>query len=612
MKEGSTLKDHLDALNSILMDLKDVEVKIDDEDAAFILLVLLPHSFENFVNSFIVGKETNTLEDVRSSLHSRELRHQLPIMIGVDIKHKKAKEKFNCPKLKERCQIVAVAKDDSGSECDVVLLVLDYKGRPLAWIVDFACSYHMSPNRDWFVTNEEFDGGYVFMGNDSPCKVVGIGTIRIKMHDGVVSENDVLRVLKGALVVMKATKGTSSLYTLQGETIVGSASVSYLKKSTLDMTMLWHMHLGHVSEKCMVILNKLGLLDNHKVASLEFYRCFWAEALNTACYLISRSLAPTIDCKTPIEVWYRKPADYSKLRAFRWPAYYHVIEGKLDPRGENGIFLEYDDGVKGYRIWPPLERRVILSRDVIFDEDYLFCVKQDMIESKLKEGVFKKVEDVSKQVEHVILGDMDHDVTSLDDHINFPHLEHEQDKSITHDRPRRNAKAPTRFGFEDYVAYALQVAEEVESLKPATYREAITSKESDMWIAAIGEKIESLHKNSTWELVKLPERRKVVGFTETLALSGSFIYLLLYIDDMLVAAKDVEEVNKLKILLNTKFDMKDFGSSSKDFGYGNNSRSKTCDLEHLEIINQAQSLRHLVTLPPCGLATSGPTCSYHS
>ncbi|GJV58035.1 hypothetical protein Tco_1459040 [Tanacetum coccineum] len=53
-----------------------VEVKIDDEDAALILLVSLPPSFENFVNSFVVGKDTITLEDVRFSLHFRELRHQ--------------------------------------------------------------------------------------------------------------------------------------------------------------------------------------------------------------------------------------------------------------------------------------------------------------------------------------------------------------------------------------------------------------------------------------------------------------------------------------------------------------------------------------------------------
>ena len=100
MKEGSALKDHLDALNSILMDLKNVEVKIDDEDAALILLVSLPPLFENFMNSFVVGKYTITLEDVRSSLHSRELRHQAsgtlesqPVDLSVNIQHKKVKEK---------------------------------------------------------------------------------------------------------------------------------------------------------------------------------------------------------------------------------------------------------------------------------------------------------------------------------------------------------------------------------------------------------------------------------------------------------------------------------------------------------------------------------------
>ncbi|GJS37167.1 retrovirus-related pol polyprotein from transposon TNT 1-94 [Tanacetum coccineum] len=217
-------------------------------------------------------------------------------------------------------------------------------------------------------------------------------------------------------------------------------------------------------------------------------RSFWAEALNTTCYLINRSPATAIDYKTPIEVWSGDPAYYLKLRVFGCPAYYHVSEGKLDPRGEKGIFIGYGDGVKGYRIWSPSERRVILSRDVTFDEDYLFRVKQDPIESKLEDGVSGKVKNVPKQVEHVVPEDMDHNDTSPDDHTNLPHLEHEQDRSIAHDRPRRNVKSPTRFG--DYVAYALQVAKEVESLEPATYREAITSKDSDMWIAAMGEEIE--------------------------------------------------------------------------------------------------------------------------
>ncbi|GJT68251.1 retrotransposon protein, putative, ty1-copia subclass [Tanacetum coccineum] len=40
----------------------------------------------------------------------------------------------------------------------------------------------------------------------------------------------------------------------------------------------------------------------------------------------------------------------------------------------------------------------------------------------------------------------------------------------------------------------------------------------------------------------------------------------LYVDDMLVAAKDMEEIKKLKIILNTEFDMKDLGAARKILG----------------------------------------------
>ena len=75
MSEGTPLREHLDQLNTILLDLRNIEEKVSDEDAALILLVSLPLSYENFVQSFIVGKETVSLEEVRSSLHNRELRH---------------------------------------------------------------------------------------------------------------------------------------------------------------------------------------------------------------------------------------------------------------------------------------------------------------------------------------------------------------------------------------------------------------------------------------------------------------------------------------------------------------------------------------------------------
>ena len=47
---------------------------------------------------------------------------------------------------------------------------------------------------------------------------------------------------------------------------------------------------------------------------------------------------------------------------------------------------------------------------------------------------------------------------------------------------------------------------------------------------------------------------------------GSPIYLLLYVDDMLIAAKSREEITTLKKLLSSEFDMKDLGAAKKVLG----------------------------------------------
>ena len=82
-------------------------------------------------------------------------------------------------------------------------------------------------------------------------------------------------------------------------------------------------------------------------------RRFWAKAASTACYLINRSPSIPLDKKTPIEVWYGSPADYSQLRVFGCTAYAHVDNGKLEPRATKCIFLGYQPGVKGYKLWNP-------------------------------------------------------------------------------------------------------------------------------------------------------------------------------------------------------------------------------------------------------------------
>ena len=97
-------------------------------------------------------------------------------------------------------------------------------------------------------------------------------------------------------------------------------------------------------------------------------------------------------------MWSGKPADYSNLRAFGCTVYYHVSEGKLEPRAKLGVFMGYEEGVKGYRIWSPSENRVILSRNVVFDENSLF-------NPTVKSIVVSENSTVEKQVEQQVTHD---------------------------------------------------------------------------------------------------------------------------------------------------------------------------------------------------------------
>ena len=45
MKEGMPIKNHLDEFNKSLMDLKNIDVRIDEEDQALILLLLIAAFF---------------------------------------------------------------------------------------------------------------------------------------------------------------------------------------------------------------------------------------------------------------------------------------------------------------------------------------------------------------------------------------------------------------------------------------------------------------------------------------------------------------------------------------------------------------------------------------
>ena len=104
---------------------------------------------------------------------------------------------------------------------------------------------------------------------------------------------------------------------------------------------------------------------------------FWAEAVNTAVYLHNRSPTAILKDKTPFKCWCNEKPDISNLRAFGCVCYMHVPDGKrqkLDPKSRKGIFVGYLEGKKGYNLYDPIRKKVLKSRDVLFNEREFYYV----------------------------------------------------------------------------------------------------------------------------------------------------------------------------------------------------------------------------------------------
>jgi len=74
MNEGTTVSDHLNFFNKVINELLPVDVKIDVEDKALIVLSSLPESYDHIVTNMLYGKKTLILDEVTSTLLSNEIR----------------------------------------------------------------------------------------------------------------------------------------------------------------------------------------------------------------------------------------------------------------------------------------------------------------------------------------------------------------------------------------------------------------------------------------------------------------------------------------------------------------------------------------------------------
>jgi hypothetical protein len=101
---------------------------------------------------------------------------------------------------------------------------------------------------------------------------------------------------------------------------------------------------------------------------------FWGEALQTANFLLN--ITPSCSVaggKTPFKPCHDRKPNYSILRVFGCRAYAHIGRDKQRSPKSKALacfFLGYPDNFKGWKLYDPSAQRIVISRDIIWNEEF--------------------------------------------------------------------------------------------------------------------------------------------------------------------------------------------------------------------------------------------------
>lgn len=125
-----------------------------------------------------------------------------------------------------------------------------------------------------------------------------------------------------------------------------------------------------VAERCQRTIAEMSrsMLRHAKLDSK-----FWPYAVAMATHIKNLSPHRALANKTPQEVWSGQKPDVAHLRVFGCHAYVLIQDKhrtKMQSKVKKCILVGYGepDGVKAYRLYDPDTKKIILSRNVVFDE----------------------------------------------------------------------------------------------------------------------------------------------------------------------------------------------------------------------------------------------------
>ncbi|PKU76601.1 Retrovirus-related Pol polyprotein from transposon TNT 1-94 [Dendrobium catenatum] len=262
----------------------------------------------------------------------------------------------------------------------------------------------------------------------------------------------------------------------------------------------------------------------------------WVDTLLTAVHLINRLPSPNTHNKSPYEILYQEPPDYTHLKVFGslcYPWLKPYSNHKFSPLSHPCVFIGYAPLQKGYRCLDPKNNKVFTSRHVVFNEQiFPFCqlnTQQTSTSTQtnpipplllvpanhLPPAISDNTTPPSKTTsppQHML--PTSPTLTNQPPDNSFSH----QDKSIlpnvdttnslSHSQPITHHMATRSKTGHSKPKKIFDLSHIIHEAEPSTYNQA---SKSAQWRAAMSQEFQALQTQGTWDLIPPHPTQNVLG-----------------------------------------------------------------------------------------------------
>ena len=247
---------------------------------------------------------------------------------------------------------------------------------------------------------------------------------------------------------------------------------------------------------------------------------FWAEAVNTACYVQNRIYIRPILEKTAYELFKGRKPNISYFHQFGCTCY--ILNNKLylkkfDAKAQRGIFLGYSERSKAYRVYNSETLCVEESMHVKFDDKEL----EDKTSKQGESFAEIQVPEATPEPDQIAESEDSPEAEPTSEAQDETASDEAQDGSHQEDPPRNTFKHKSShpeeliIGNKDSPRRTRSHFRQVESMiglismiEPTTVDEALSD---DGWILAMQEELNQFQRNDVWDLVPKPQHKNIIG-----------------------------------------------------------------------------------------------------